>query len=269
MVNLFPDVHGVCEFLAHWLGGTTRAELGALLGYGDRQITSLLKLGDEVKGSKHRHDPSLKRWVSTGPAKDLHGPRSADQVIAVLRAINAWEHDATQHRLAPVVDIASFNRPVSPDLFALLLGACVRKQAVSVRYRAKTRDLAVVFSPHIVVQATHRTHFRGYSFFEESGRGHYWDLVPTRLLDASIIPNAPYINNSDDEDWHNTARIELMLNPNLPPELRESLIIEYGMDKKNMLVINDVPMALRSYIISSYIDRKYSNFEHSAWSLIG
>jgi hypothetical protein len=216
----------------------------------------------------HRYARSRKRWIAGSSAKDLHGPRSADQVIAVLRAINAWEHDATQHPLAPVVDTARFNRPVSPDMFATLMGACVRKQAVSVQYRAKTRDLAVVFSPHTVVQAPYRMHFRGYSFFEESGRGHYWDLVPSRLLDAIILQNAPYIDSSGDDDWHNTATLEIALRPDLPSGLRSSLMIEYGIEQGNNLLIEEIPLAIMRYIKSSYIDRRYSDFEHSVWDII-
>lgn len=268
MIKIPLNVHRICEFLAHWLGGTTRGELATLLGYGDRQVTSLLRLGAEERGSKHCYVASRKRWVGASLAKDLHGPRSADQVIAVLRAINAWGHDAIQHPLAPIVDIACFNRPVSPDMFAMLMGACVRKQAVSVRYRAKARDLAVVFSPHTLVQAPHRMHFRGFSFFEDSGEGHYWDLVPSRLLDAIIVQNEPYIDMSGDQDWKTTNTLELSLRPDLPDKLRLALILEHGLESGNNFTIDDIPKALMRYIKSSYVDRRYSNFDHSVWDVI-
>jgi len=268
MITSINDVYVACEFLAYWLGGTTRRELAALLGYGDRQITTLLRTGQDRLDGTRRYAANRKRWVADGPANKLHGPRSADQVMAVLRAINAWGHDTALHPLAPIVDTVGFNRPISPDMFAILMGACVREQAVSVRYRAKTRDLAVVFSPHTVVRALHRPHFRGYSFFEERGRGYYWDLVPSRLLDANILPHAPYIDKEGDEEWHTTTSLRLKLKPDLPKELHSALRIEYGLESDDSATIDNIPIALLRYVKSEYIERRYYDFEHNVWDII-
>ena len=254
-----------CEFLAYWLGGTTRKELGTLLGYGDRQISTLLKDGSERLGETTFYDPHRKRWVADCKASQLRGPRSSQDVIAVLRGLNAWSGKAGNSALSPVVDTARFRRAVSPDIFRILMGACVRKQVVDVLYRAETREFAVAFSPHTLVTAPHRDHFRGYSVFEDVDKGYYWDLVPSRVLQAQIRPDLVYAGAESDSEWWTETSLDLTLRPDLPPTLRNAIRLEHGLSETDRLKVGPIPVALLRYVRAEYTTRRYAGYADNVW----
>ena len=254
-----------CEFLAHWLGGTTLAEVGQLLGYKERQTKTLIEEGFLRRGSATAHyDPKAKRWRSEVRSSELHGPKSPSDVVAALRALRVWSEGTNTEQLFPVVDVRAFRRPVSPDTFRALLGACTRRQVVDVVYRARTREWAVSFSPHTLVVAPNRDHFRGYSVFEEKGQGHYWDLVPSRVLQAEVRPKLGYVDAGDDIEWYTQTMLHLELKADVPDAMRQAIRHEHDITT-DRFDIGPIRVALLPYIRAEYINRRYEGFDGVAW----
>lgn len=259
-----------CEFLAYWLGGTTLSEVGQLLGYQRRQTKALVESGFRDRESATAHyDQRAKRWRSDVPSSKLHGPRSPHDAVTVLRALRIWSRGTNTERLFPVIDTRAFRRAVAPDIFRVLLGACVRKQVVDIVYRARTReqDLAVSFSPHTLVQAAHRDHFRGYSLFEPEGQGHYWDLVPSRVLWAEVGSRSGYVDSGDDAEWNTEATLYLALKADVPDAMRRAIRYEHDITA-DRLEIGPIPKALLPYVRAEYTDRRYEKFAGAVWETV-
>lgn len=261
-----------CEFLAHWVGGTTLTEVAGLLGYGERRITKLVSDGFE---RRRRHtasyDRTSKLWLSGMKSRDLHGPKSPRDAIAVLQALQIWSRDTPAEVLFPVVDTRALRRDPAPDTFRVLMGACARKRVVDVVYQARTRKLAASFSPHTLVIASNRNHFRGYSVFEPEGQGHFWDLVPSRVLSAELRPplgkrREGYVDARDDADWHAETTLHLNLVAGLPDAMRQAIRYENYMTS-DRLVIGPVRQALLSYVRAEYINRRYEDFDGPVWAV--
>ena len=95
--------------------------------------------------------------------------KSPHEVIATLLAITAWSRNGAWLANGeapfpcPVVSTSRYRKQPEPDVFRTLLGACARKKAVDIVYRARTRELTTQFSPHTVVETAQRIHLRGYS----------------------------------------------------------------------------------------------------------
>lgn len=266
-----------CEFVARWLGGTTVAEIGLLLGYKHRRVTALLESGFAQRThATARYDSRSKRWISTVRAEELHGPRTVTEATVALQALRLWARGSETESLFPIVDTRSFRQPVSADIFCILQGACARHQVVDVIYRTKKREFTAAFSPHMLVNTSHRLHFRGYSYFEEIGRGHYWDLLPTRVLQAEIRakPNRQrmrdddhwrYVDGAGDIEWHTKTPLNLELRDELPEDVRQAVRHEHRMNG-DRLELGLISMALHRYVRAEYTTRTYTGFPQHIWS---
>lgn len=259
-----------CEFFAHWMGGTTLAEVGQLLGYAPRQTRTLVEDGFLRCGRPTAYyNRKAKRWLSDVRSDNLHGPKSSHDVVAVLRALRIWSREAGTDRLFPILDTRTFRPDVAPDTFRILLGACVRKKVVDVVYRARTREqeLAVSFSPHTLVTGPHRDHFRGYSVFEQEDRGHYWDLVPSRVLSVEVRPKLGYVDARNDAEWYAEAMLRLTLRADIPEAMRQAIRYEHGI-MTDRLEIGPISLALLPYIRAEYINRRYEGFTGAVWHVM-
>lgn len=265
--SIHNDPALACEFFAYWLGGTTLTEIAQFLGYQHRQMTNLVEAGFYRRGRATAHyDKKAKRWRPQVLSKYLHGPKSALDAIAVLQAARIWSEGTGAERLFPVVDTRMFRRDVAPDTFRLLLGACVRKQVVEIVYRARTRELAVTFSPHTLVVAPGRSHFRGHSRFELEGESRYWDLVPSRVLSIEGKPKSGYVDATEDVEWHTSAMLYLNLKADVPDAMRQAIRYEHGITT-DQLEIGPVRKALLPYVRAEYLNRYYENFSGQVWEV--
>jgi hypothetical protein len=135
---------------------------------------------------------------------------------------------------------------------------------VQVAYRARTRDFVVTFSPHVLVRSAHRLHFRGYSLFEDVGCGHYWDLVPSRVLSAEQDNATDYVDASGDEAWHRQVMLHLMLHAHVPLSIRAAIRREHDM-AADRLDIGPLPHALLHYVRAEYVGRRYEGYDAEVW----
>jgi hypothetical protein len=258
-----------CEFLAYWLGGTTRAEIAALLGYVPRHVTTLIHTGFGRLGrTTVRYDAKEKRWIAPDWQEEgLLGPEASRDAVAILAAASAWAPEGLPGLTCPIVDTNRFRRDPPPETFRVLLAACTRRRPVHVAYRARTREFAVTFSPHTLVRTAYRLHFRGYSLFEDVGRGHYWDLVPSRVLSAEPDLAADYVDASGDDEWHRRVMLHLVLHDHVPPPIAEAIRREHDM-LTNCLHIGPLPQALLHYVRAEYVGRRYEGYEGKVWRYI-
>ena len=259
------DVSKVCEFLAYWLGGTTRQEIASLLDYTPRRITTLIQDGFGRSGrTTAQYDSQKKRWISSDtPNGGLLGPRTVRDAVAILAAVSAWVPGGLSGLTCHVVDTNQFRVDPPPETFRVLLAACSRRTPVQITYQARTRNFAVVFSPHTLVRTAFRLHFRGYSVFDDVGRGYYWDLVPSRVLSVAPI-EADYIDESDDEEWHRQVMLHLILHDRVPPQISAAIRQEHDIPN-NRLDIGPVPQALLHYVRDEYLGRRYEGYEGPIW----
>ena len=262
----------ICEFLAVWLGGTHRQELAGITGLQRRRLTTLLRDDLARRGRKTiRYDKSLKRFVAQQPdGTEPHGVKSPDDVLATLSAIRAWGKNGAWHMLneppipCPVVSTSSYRKQPDPEIFRTLLGACARQKVVSIDYRARGRDITTYFSPHTVVQTAQRVHFRGYSLFDSSGNGHYWDLVSSRVMRAEVVGQTGYVDGSGDLEWLEETELELALSPEIPQQMRSAIRREHGMEG-DLLKIGPLPRALLQYVLAEYVHRQYEGYPFHVW----
>jgi hypothetical protein len=100
--------------------------------------------------------------------------------------------------------------------------------------------------------------------FEDVGRGHYWDLVPSRVLSAEPDRVADYIDASGDDAWHRQVTLHLVLHTDVPPTIRAAIRRENDM-LTDRLDIGPLPEALLHYVQAEYLGRTYKGYEAEVW----
>jgi hypothetical protein len=100
--------------------------------------------------------------------------------------------------------------------------------------------------------------------FEDVGRGHYWDLVPSRVLSAEPGPATNYVDASGDDAWHQQVMLRLVLHDDVPPTIRAAIRYEHDM-LTDRLDIGPLPQALLHYVRAEYVGRRYEGYEAEIW----
>ena len=258
----------VQEFLTHWLGGVSLAELGHLLGYRSKHLTALLQEGRKRAGrTTIEYDSSTKRYRTIVPTTGLHGPKRVADVVTTLQAARLWNETSRLDLVCPLADVRAYRREPAPDVFRTLLAACTRRQVVDVTYMARTQQHTVLFSPHTLVTTTYRVHFRGYSMFEQRGEWRWWDLVPSRVTRAEVVPSSGYVGDEGDDEWHKLVTLRFRLHPTLSTPTKEAMRQEHNL-AGDCLAIKNVREALAAYVAAEYADRRYRGHPGPAWEAV-
>jgi hypothetical protein len=140
--------------------------------------------------------------------------------------------------------------------------AIAHGNALSVDYAAKTRRIAMTFSPHTIVRTPDRIHVRGHASEDATEPGYFMDLVPARMLDASNLGHDNYVGDADDVDWHRHESLTVRLRSDLPEPLRDALLQEHGGDT---IKIHRVRKALHRYYRIAFESRRVENVDGPLW----
>lgn len=122
-----------------------------------------------------------------------------------------------------VEDVDTLTVPPVPDTIAaeVLRALHPPKAALSIAYIGRKGTSERVISPTRLVHVYNRYHLRAW---DHGARG-YRDFVLSRIVEAKITKDlrvAPH-----DEEWHMTATLRFVINPDLPVSLRAMLAAEW------------------------------------------
>ncbi len=129
------------------------------------------------------------------------------------------------------LDVTDIDRLLRPDLpvfpIQVVLKALLHHQVVSIDYRKK--DLGEgepterSISPNHLVYADNRYHLRAYCH----RRNVYLDFVLTRILHAEIMEEQDWVSSDGDSDWNGFIDLYFVPNPDLPENVRASILRSY------------------------------------------
>lgn len=157
-----------------------------------------------------------------------------------------------------------------PEIFRDLYAAMCRKEAVLIKYKAKSGDTACWFSPHSLVDLPHRPHFRGYVHWLRSDEWGFIDVVPSRVTQVNAVSKEKFTGGDKDTDWHDLVTIDFLLSKELPGHLRETVIQEWGhrirrVDGEIVLQVPGMQRALVRYVRDALLWRSFHGEPHKVW----
>lgn len=198
--------------------------------------------------------------------KGLRSPREVMDLLPGLMQICEKEADQPSYvRLDHIMTAEG-----DPEIFRDLYASMCRKEAVLIKYKAKSGDTECWFSPHSLVDLPHRPHFRGYVYWLRGAEWGFIDVVPSRVTQVNEISKEHFTGCEKDSDWHDLVTIKFALSTDLPERLRETVIQEWGhklrnVDGKIILQVPEVRRALVRYVRDALLWRIFNGEAHKVW----
>ena len=168
--------------------------------------------------------------------------------------------------------------PCDPEIFRALFRAQTSRRAVLIDYRAKSGPRPMWFSPHSLVETSHRIHFRGHAQWLSTlpddhtvgKRALFYDIVPTRIAAIEGESDENYVSDDLDVFWHETVDAVFTLSDELPQEIRSAIIQEWGpliyeRNGKVILLIPNVRKALLQYVSDDLRVRVFQGKMYEIW----
>ena len=262
------------EYLAYWEEELTAARLARLLGL-SREHAQRAVLGPFLRDY---HVP-LER--SRGQARRLadkaeglrFAPTRPSDLVRVLQGMQVLHtHEAEGSPFGvPVEDIEVLTSG-EPDVevFKALYAACARRSAQVVEYQSKDQLFTMAFSPHAIVTAPGRLHFRGYADYTRLGTGGYIDVVPSRVRRIDGERSDLAVSSAGDVEWATRVDLRFRLNPNLPEGLKAVVLEEWSGRVTSegddlVLTVPAVRQALALYAHRGLRHRVFGHVVHDVW----
>lgn len=261
------------EYLSFWQERLTGTRLAKLLGvertHVHRSIMSPymnLHMKDLVQRNRV--------WMVRDPeeTRPRYGPASVEDLFRFLDGLQFLQDLPGEALGVPLEDV-TIDLPVEQNLIAFrdLYAAAAQKRAVRVLYRSRRREAEYVFSPHAVVRATARPHFRGFMEGTEGRDGLFTDLVPARVIRSEILDTRRYVSSEEDTGWSEQIDVRLRLVTTLTKDQCATLNREYAPIEgfsDGVLTIPGVRACLAPYLCRHLRYRVFDEIPVEVWSPI-
>ena len=230
-----------------WKGSAKRRDLieafGTSMPQAALDFKQYLALCDE---DALRYDPSLKTYIIMPDFKP----------IAFEQTYGAWRSFVQNHQTDGHTDIPLLQRPVDPQLLALISRAITNGEKIAISYISMSSGdgTSQWIAPTHFASDGQRHHVRAYSFKHKA----YRDYLPSRIsLRRKIKKEVLNESLPIDTDWHNTALIWLTPKATLTEQQKQAVRHEYGFTDDLLLV------SLRS-ALEFYADRRWGLDQQNA-----
>ena len=201
------------EFCLYFLGEMRRADMMARFDCAPAVVTRDIALYRQLAPANLELDPSSKAYQILPTFLPLFEHR-LEQVLSALMQGEPYSIESLGKPLLPGDYPALLNRPAMPIL-AAISRAIRQARCLRVRYHsASSGEQVRVIVPHALVDTGLRCHVRAFDRL----RGHFIDLVLTRILAVEPLAGSPELHEYADGDtqWQRCITLELVPHPSLP-----------------------------------------------------
>ncbi|NYS26394.1 hypothetical protein HUK65_15515 [Rhodobacteraceae bacterium 2376] len=173
------------------------------------------------------------KWAfpdDTEPDSLVYAPTTPDEIFGLVlgEKIIANSSGEAARFGVPIEDLpTSVGHATRTRVFREIYRACANKRAVLISYVARSGVNSYVFSPHTLVRAGPRLHFRGHVEGVNEGRSGFVDIVPSRTVSVDTS-KSDRIGVEGDLEWERRVDLEFALNSSLPQPILDQVMIEHG-----------------------------------------
>lgn len=270
-----PGGAWLVEYLAYWEENLTAGRLAKFLGitreHAQRAVLQPFVRDYHVPLQRSRGQ--AKRLADGADGMRFAPTRPSDLVHALqgMQVFHAHEPDGSPFsvRVEDVGLLTSADPEV--EAFKALYAACANGSALAMEYRSKQELFSMAFSPHAIVTAPARMHFRGYAYYPSGREGGYIDVVPSRV--TRTFGERPDLAVSDKGDvaWSTLTTLRFHLSPALPEHLKAVVLEEWSGqittndDGDAILSIASVRQALALYVRRGLRYRTFNDEAVEVW----
>ncbi|WP_144141166.1 helix-turn-helix transcriptional regulator [Paraburkholderia sp. BCC1884] len=221
-----------------WRGELQRADLIDAFGINPIQAAKDFRAYMERYPHNMEYNKSRRRYLPLpGFAPKLIEPKTLDEFAGISSP------------LVPVADWPLPNRRATPQVLLAMVAAVRERQKIEVQYQSMTGEKPTWrwLSPHAFASDGERWHVRAYCH----SRDEFRDFVLGRILTTRHVKSSE-INRSDDHDWATLVNVLVTPNPNLAPEKRQAIALEYDLPPKSMEATLSLRQSMLFYVKAKF-----------------
>lgn len=213
------------ETCLYWGEGITASHLARTFEITRQNAQKCLDAYRILHPEQMIYQPSLKRHIATHHFQVNYINNKPEIYLDYLRgnqlAAYYWAEDEWTD--LPIYDVDRLFRTYLDSTYIKQVLHAIRKQmTLTIHYQSKSHNYQLTVSPNRLVYASRRYHIRAYCHDWER----YVDVVFSRLLEVSEGFEA-WVSDAEDHEWHTPLKLSFIPNPDLPQQLRQTLLADY------------------------------------------
>lgn len=218
------------EIMAWYTGVITRSEVAEAFGISDAAATKDLKLYGQLAPNNLIYRHNVFGFVPGPEFSEVFADLSPARVLPMMAQNLAVSGGPYGNELIYGVAMEELPLPSRlPDkaVLAQIMRAIYGHNKLQVSYHSLTdRDSRQqrILEPHSLVNTGLRWHVRAYSEDTYDFR----DFVLSRFVEAQCLDELAESSVQYDDDWMETLTLQLAPHPELGPQKRASLLLDYG-----------------------------------------
>ncbi len=213
------------ETCLYWGGGITASQLAQTFEITRQNAQKCLDAYRLLHPEQMTYQSSLKRHIATDNFQVNYISNKPEVYLDYVRGnqLAAYYWAEEEWTDLPIYDVdRSFRTYLDSSHVQQVFSALRRQQTLNIYYHSKSQTYQLVISPNRLVYASRRYHIRAYCHTW----GRYIDVVFSRLLAVSE-GFEDWVSGMEDHEWHQPLTLNFIPNPDLPEQLRQTLLVDY------------------------------------------
>ncbi|AMV48521.1 WYL domain-containing protein [Paraburkholderia caribensis] len=221
-----------------WRGELQRADLIEAFGINPIQAAKDFRTYMERYPDNMEYNKSRRRYLPLpGFVPKLIEPKTLDEFAGID---------------SPLIPVAMWplpNRRATPQVLQAMVAAVRERQKIEVQYQSMTGEKPAWrwLSPHAFASDGERWHVRAYCHT----RNEFLDFVLGRILTTRHVKSSE-VDPSADQDWITLVEVLVTPNPNLAPEKRQAIALEYDLPQRNMEATLNLRQSMLFYLKAKF-----------------
>lgn len=237
------------EVLAYYTGVVTRTDVASAFGISDAAATKDLNLYGQLAPDNLAYKHSLFGFVPTPTFNGIVADLRPEVVLEMIAGNVVSLGDATAKVSIYGVGAEYLPLPVrlpTQKVLAQITRAIKGQKKCRVLYHSLTdreSDNYRIIEPHSLVNTGLRWHVRAYN----EDTFDFRDFVVSRITDAELLDEPAESSQHYDDDWIESAVLQLKPHPGLSAQKRNSLLGDYGAESETIEL--SVRRSLAGYLL--------------------
>lgn len=217
------------EFRCFWEGQVNRADLIDTFGISVPQATKDLSRYQELAPGNIHYDRRAKTYLASEVFNPVFGELNAEGYLSALADTIRAPSEASWLSEVPATQLTPRPfRSVDAQILKAMSVAIRGQYKVQINYQSMSSPQTKLrkIHPHAFASDGWRWHVRAWC--EKSDQ--FKDFVLSRIIQASLGEKSP-IDPASDREWHEDTDIIIGPHPDLSPDQRKIIQMEYGMKR--------------------------------------
>jgi hypothetical protein len=237
------------EVMAYYTGVVSRSDLTRTFGISDAAATKTLKQYNDLVPENLAYQHSDFGFIPTANFQAIFADLSPQTVLPMIAANLATAAPTTGESPVYGIPVDTLPQPIRlPDksIVASIIRAIKHQQKVEIIYNSMTSSENTeprFIEPHSLVNSGLRWHVRAYNEKNYDFR----DFVLSRISRATLMSADAESSAMYDDNWVETAQLQLAPHPALSKLQQQGLLLDYG--AKDDMIELSVRRALAGYVL--------------------